>query len=180
MKKSKALLSFLISLLPANRLRILGYRLLLHYDISFDCRVGYANVLLFESCSMRGASIGVMNYLSAVHCDMAPGSAIGYLNKCVYVYRLSLGEGAVLGSQIRVTGGRPGRSPYPEVQNFFVGAKSIITRKHAFDVLDTITIGEDVTFGGSASEVWTHGFDLHHICNMAAVTIGNRVYIGSR
>lgn len=156
------------------------YRFLLRYDISYNCRIGFGNFLLFGSCRLRGVRIGKLNFMDIGHCEMHPGSEVRTLNKILYVNELRMGDNSVMVSKNTVTGSRPGESPFADSQNLFIGSGTFITRKHSIDVSDTVTIGDDVTFGGIGSEVWTHGFDLQHVRLQAPVTIGNHVYIGSR
>jgi acetyltransferase-like isoleucine patch superfamily enzyme len=71
-------------------------------------------------------------------------------------------------------------TPFKEHENITIGQNSIITVGHLFDLSDSIIVGDNVTFGGRGTEIWTHGFDLNHVKIQAAVEIGNNAYIGSR
>lgn len=176
----KTLTLLIIAATPFSRLRIFLYRNLLGYDIDYSCHIGPGNFLKFESCRLSGAVVGKLNFMDIAHCEMEPGSQIRTLNKFLYVNQFRLGGGSHVVSQNSFTGGRPGETPNRELENMFVGSGSFITRKHSFDLADTITVGDDVTFGGGGTEVWTHGFDLKHTRIQAPVEIGSQVYIGSR
>ncbi|MFH1373072.1 MAG: DapH/DapD/GlmU-related protein [bacterium] len=175
----KSITLVFIACMPFNAIRVFLYRTLLRYDITYDCRIGPGNYLCLGSCRLRGVTIGKLNYFNVGHLKMHPGSEVRVLNKFLYVNELRIGAGSAVVSKNTVTGSRPGESPFADSQNLFIGAGTFITRKHSIDVSDTVTIGDDVTFGGIASEIWTHGFDLQHVRLQAPVTIGNHVYIGS-
>ncbi len=180
MRRLKSIILVFIACVPLSKLWIFFYRILMQYDISYDCRIDPGNYLYLGSCRLRGAVIGKLNYFNVGHLEMQPGSEIRTLNKILYVNELRLGTGSVVVSKNTVTGSRPGESPFADSQNLFIGSGTFITHKHSIDVSDTVTIGDDVTFGGIGSEVWTHGFDLQHVRLQSPVTIGNHVYIGSR
>ncbi len=71
-------------------------------------------------------------------------------------------------------GARVGRFNYMDARHLEMepGCETIITRRHSFDLADTVSIGDDVTFGGTSTEVWTHGFDLHRVRLQAPLQSG--------
>jgi acetyltransferase-like isoleucine patch superfamily enzyme len=170
----------LAAIMPFNSLRISLYRLLAGYHISYDSRIGWLNYLDIEECEIDGAHIGRFNAISCHTLTMAPGSCIDRFNRIKNTYRVALREGASVGTRNHFVGTRPGLTPFKKHEIITIGKNSIITVGHMFDLSDTITIGDDVTFGGRGTEVWTHGFDLNHVKVQAAVEIGSSVYLGSR
>jgi len=170
----------LVALLPSNILRILVYRLLSGYDISFDSRIGMFNLILCNKLCVKTARIGNFNVIMAKDLKMAPGSSIIKNNRLRDVNRVVLYESATIVSGNRFVGTKPRISPFKEHENLSVGARTVIVVGHRFDLSDSITLGDNVTIGGTLSEIWTHGFDLDHVKIQAPVTIGNDVYIGSR
>lgn len=66
----------------------------------------------------------------------------------------------------------------------FLGELSGLTSRHSIDCTASITIGNFTTFGGRASQLWTHGY-VHHLQGAGRyrldgkITIGNNVYVGS-
>ena len=176
----KKLFMILVALLPSNILRILAYRLLAGYDISFDSRIGMFNLILCNKLCVKTALIGNFNVIKAKYLEMAPGSSIRKNNGLTDVNRVVLDESAMMVSGNRIVGTRPGLSPFKENENLLIGARVVITVGHRFDLSDSIILGNNVTIGGTLSEIWTHGFDLDHVKIQAPVTIGNDVYIGSR
>lgn len=176
----KKVLAGLIAVLPGNLCRLVLYKGLVGYDISWDSRVGWGTVILANHVRLRRARIGVLNVIQCACFQMEEGSRMGRLNGIRMLHTFQLGPRAVLVNRNRFFGTRPGISPFKAEEQVSVGADSIITSQHSFDVSDGIRIGNDVTFGGSGSQVWTHGFDLDHVKIQAPVSIGNRVYLGSR
>jgi len=138
------------------------------------------NFILCDKMTMKTASIGVLNRINAHELDLANGSSIGRRNCINDAYRVILDEKAMIVSGNHIVGTRAGLSPFKMNENFLAGYKTIITVGHRFDLSDTIEIGDNVTFGGTMSEVWTHGFDVNHVKIQQSVTVGSDVYIGSR
>ncbi len=167
-------------LLPFNKLRIACYRWLCGYRISWDSRIGPANWLEADECSISGAHIGFGNMIQVRRFTMAKGSEIRRGNKIRYLEEFAMAESAIVITDNTIAGTRGNWSPYKSCERFTLGAGSIITKGHYIDVSCGVTIGDDVTFAGSGIQVWTHGFDLKHTMILAPTVIGNNVYVGSR
>jgi acetyltransferase-like isoleucine patch superfamily enzyme len=169
-----------IALMPFAFLRHALYRLLLGYRISRGSHVGFGTILDCEECLISGGTIGACNVIHANLFEMECGSQIGKLNSIRNCHSVHLCEESVIVDRNKIIGTREGISPYKDCENFLLGVKSIITSGHHFDMSDTITIGEEVTIGGVGCQIWTHGFDPNRIKIQAPVTIGDKVYVGSR
>jgi acetyltransferase-like isoleucine patch superfamily enzyme len=176
----KKVLLIVVAFTPFNKIRIGLYRLLFGYNISNDSYIGFGNLLDCKFCKISGGFIGNFNSIQCNKFIMHKGSKIRKLNKFLHVNTAEIGEDAYIQVRNTIVGTRPATCPYKEHENFYIGAKSILTRRHTFDLSDTISIGEDVTFAGNGTEVWTHGFDINHIKIQGAVTIGDKGYIGSQ
>jgi acetyltransferase-like isoleucine patch superfamily enzyme len=177
---SRTLLLILISILPLNRLRILGYRLIFGYRISSDSSIGPLNLIDCRAVTMSGAAIGSCNVICADSFQAERGAEVRRFNRFRHLNRVVLREGAIIVGRNSFVGAVDGLSPYDRLRNLHIGRNSVITRSHAIDVTDTVRIGDDVTLAGSGIQIWSHGFDLNHVRVQAPVTIGNTVYIGSR
>ncbi len=176
----RKLLLIAISILPLNKLRLLGYRRLCGYRISSDSSVGFLNYIDCRALTLTGATIGSFNVISAYSFQAERGARIGKFNRFRHLNRVVLREGSIVVGRNSFVGAVDGLSPYDRLRNLHIGRDSVITRSHSIDVTDTVKIGDDVTFAGSGIQVWTHGFDLNHVRIQAPVTIGDHVYIGSR
>ncbi len=176
----RTLILLAIAIVPFNRLRILLYRSICGYDISYDCRIGLMNLFSVKDCSMEGAVIGILNQIKVEKLVMSPGASIGRFNKIKNVKNVAMGKNAVVNNRNSIMGTPAGLTPYKEFENFSLGQDSIVVAMHYFDLSDSITIGRNVTIGGRSTEIWTHGFDLNHVKIQAPVEIGNDVYMGSR
>lgn len=170
----------LIAVLPFSKLRILFYRLLCGYQISWDSKVGFGTIIRCRECRIERGTLGYLNYISCWSFNLGSDSRVIRMNKFLYINDVEIGQNVTIRSRNSFVGTRGFSAPFKEEENINIGKDSIITIGHSFDLSDTITIGENVTFGGNASEVWTHGFDVNHIKVQAPVLIGNDVYIGSR
>ncbi len=177
----RKLLSIIIAMCPFNKARIILYRILLGYRISFDSYIGPFNYIECLYFSMSSARIGYLNIIRVGHCEMSKGSEIRKNNHLTSFNSLSIGRKSSIVSRNNFVGTRSGICPYKNYEDISIGDNSIITVGHYFDISDSITIGGNVTLAGSGvSELWTHGFDLHHVKVQAPVEIGNDCYIGSR
>lgn len=172
--------AFLVSLIPLNWARVALMRWLFGYRISWDSRIGWGTLILAGRVELEACRIGPLNWIQCAEFCMGRGSVMGRLNAVRMLTFFRLGEGAVVVNRNCFFGTRPGISPFKEHERITIGPDSIITSHHAFDAADEITLGRDVTFGGSGSQVWTHGFDLDHVKVQSPVVLGDRVYVGTR
>jgi len=169
----------LVAITPFSRLRILLYRLLFGYRISFDSSIGFGNFLHLVEGEITGGRIGHFNDIRAKRLIMAPGSIIDRFNRFNQVNNIELACRARIMTRNRFVGTPPGLTPFKEYENLYLGEDSNITAGHLFDLSDSVTVGKNVTFGGRGTEVWTHGFDLNHIKIQAPVTFDADIYVGS-
>lgn len=176
----RKILIAVVSLTPFNRLRIFLYNTFFDYRITYNSVVGIGNFIDCNTCEIDGGFIGNFNYINCDKFIMANESSVVRFNKFLYVNIAILGENSNVQVRNTFVGNYPGTSPFKEHENIYIGAKSIVTRRHTFDLSDTISIGEDVTFAGNGIEVWTHGFDINHVKIQGGISIGNSGYIGSR
>jgi acetyltransferase-like isoleucine patch superfamily enzyme len=170
----------LIAVMPFNRLRIFLYRLLAGYRISYDSRIGWFNFIDVKEAQIIEGRIGHFNIIRCRTLKMSPGSRIDKFNHVKNPHTITLGKNSIIGTRNHFVGTRPGLTPFKEYENIIIGQETIITVGHLFDLSDTITLGDNITFGGRGTEVWTHGFDLNHVKIQAPVIIGDDVYVGSR
>jgi acetyltransferase-like isoleucine patch superfamily enzyme len=172
--------SLIIALMPLGFMRLALYRLFFRYRISHGSHIGFGTVLDCQECLISGGIIGWGNVIQTGIFSMEYGSRIGKLNSIRNCHSVHLCEETIIVDRNKIIGTREGISPFKESESFQLGAKSIVTSGHHFDLSDTITIGEEVTIGGNGCQIWTHGFDPNRIKIQAPVNIGDKVYIGSR
>jgi acetyltransferase-like isoleucine patch superfamily enzyme len=178
----KKLVSCFVSLVPFNILRIFLYRLLLGYEISYSSKIGWGTIINCRVCKIRNGGGGGIGILNRIFCDsfyMENNARIKNMNVIVFVKKFVMAESTTIASHNKFIGARKNISPYEEYCNFSINSESIITNYHHFDIVDMITIGRNVVFGGIHSSVWTHGFDIYHVRIQSPVTIGDNIYIGS-
>lgn len=176
----RLLLPLIIAVLPFSKLRVLFYRLLCGYQISWDSKIGFGTIIRCRECRIERGTLGFLNYISCWSFTMGSDSQVRRMNKFLYINDVEIGSKVTIVSRNSFVGTRGFDAPFKEEENITIGKDSILTIGHSFDLSESIIIGENVTFGGSASEVWTHGFDVNHIKVQAQVVIGNDVYVGSR
>ena len=176
----RKMLLLLIALMPLNLIRIFLYRLLLGYDVDYRSRVGMFNYLHLGSCHLRSARIGSFNMIRAKRLIMAPGAFIYRFNRIQDVNVFSLGKESVIRSRNSFIATTPGATPFKHLENFRTGSRCLITNEHFFDISDEIRLGDNVTFGGLSSQVWTHGVSVDRVRMQAPVELESHIYLGSR
>lgn len=178
----KSLGSLLISIFPFNKVRIFLYRVILKYDIDYESKIGFLNIINCTSLKMRGAKIGFLNQILVDKLSLENNASISKMNRIKSINILSLKDNAEIRSGNFI--GAPVRGTVDEAinfenQNIYVNRNSSILRSNYFDVVDEIIIGENVVFGGNGSEIWTHGFTVNREMLSGKVIFENDIFIGS-
>jgi acetyltransferase-like isoleucine patch superfamily enzyme len=151
-------LAIVVSVLPLNALRVVGYRGL-GYDIR-DSRIGLGTVIAVDSATIRSAHVGPLNlFLGPISVDIRPGATIGNRNE--------------FSSGAWVAEPRYRESGYG--RTITVGKGATITCRHFFDAAGTLRLGDRSWVAGLSSQFWTHGAGAVE----RDVTIGSDCYIGS-
>ncbi len=157
MLKVKLALAVLISILPFNFLRLLGYRLL-GYKISG--RIGFGTVIAVSSANIEKAKIGAFNlFVGPMTVKIGKGTSIGMLNVFTCGFWTALPENA--------------RKRYARALT--IGADVLMTSGNYFDLAGAFTMGDRTWVGGVGSQFWTHGAGTTD----RDIEIGHDCYIGS-
>lgn len=176
----RKLMILFISIMPFNLFRIFLYRVLLKYDISYKAKVGMFNYLDCKKCTIKkNANLNKLNFIRLEELILKEKSVIKFLNIVKDINKLELNTGSSILVNNRVFGTRIGLSPYKKHENLLIGERSLITKKHLFDLSDEIIVGDNVLFAGVETHLWTHGF-VNNIKIQKNIIIKNNVYIGSR
>lgn len=155
----KLALAVLVSLMPVNGLRVLGYRILFGYHIS-ESKIGFGTVMVVESLSIEKAGVGPFNlFVGPMKVIMQAGASIGSRNTFACGYW-------VLREQYR-------RSNYS--RTLLLGKNVLITSSHYFDVVGTFKLGGSSWIAGIGSQFWTHGAGVRE----RDIVIGENCYVGS-
>jgi acetyltransferase-like isoleucine patch superfamily enzyme len=155
----KLILAALVSLIPVNGLRVLGYRLLFGYYIA-ESQIGFGSVILVESASIENARLGLFNLVvGPMKVVMKEGTTIGNRNtfSCGYW---------VLREQYK-------QSHY--TRTLELGKNVLITSGHYFDVAGTFKLGNGSWIAGIGSQFWTHGAGVRE----RDIVIGKNCYLAS-
>lgn len=152
-------LAVFVSLLPLNSLRVLGYRLLLGYRVA-ESRIGFGTVIAVDQALLTRVKLGFFNLLiGPMKVRIQEGASIGNRNtfSCGYW---------VLQEQYT-------ESNYTRTLD--IGADSLITSSHYFDLAGTFKLGDRSWIAGIGSQFWTHGAGVQE----RNVEIGSDCYLGS-
>lgn len=157
MLKLKLVLAALISILPINVLRVFGYRLL-GYKVSG--RIGFGTVVA----------------VSVAHLEK---SKIGAFNLFVGPMRVEIGAGASIGDRNTFSCGFWTTQEQYRNKNYArflqIGANTLITSSHYFDIAGSFVLGEGSWVAGIGSQFWTHGAGVTD----RDIQIGRDCYLGS-
>lgn len=155
--KVKLFAAAVISLLPMNALRVLGYRLL-GYKIQGS--IGFGTVIGVSAARIQKCRIGAFNlFVGPMTIDIGERAVIG--NRNVFWCGSWTAE-----EQFQNTGYK---------RSMKIGADTLITSAHYFDVAGSFTLGDGSWIAGTASQFWTHGARVIE----RDIQIGRHCYLGS-
>lgn len=178
----KSLISVLISLMPINPIKIFFYRTLFGYHINYGSKIGFFNIINAKTVMLNNATIGDFNLIKGNEIVLKDDALIQKFNRVKNFNKLSLDEEAMIYSWNFISG-LPKGSSIPnhsfKQQNLLVGKTSSILRKNYFDLVNEISIGDNVVFGGNGSEFWTHGFDTKRTMLFDKISFENNIFVGS-
>ena len=150
MLKAKLVLAALISIVPINALRVLGYRLL-GYEVSG--RIGFGTVIAVSEANIANCKIGAFNLF-------------------VGPMKIEIGEGASIGNRNTFSCGFWTTQEQYQNKSYArflqIGANTLITSGHYFDVAGS-------WIAGIGWQFWTHGAGVTD----RDVRIGRDCYLGS-
>ncbi|HLO15709.1 MAG TPA: hypothetical protein VK206_12815 [Anaerolineales bacterium] len=158
MKNLKIILAALISLLPLNILRVMGYRLL-GYKMQ-NAHIGFGTIIAVEAAILESCRIGPFNiFAGPMKIQIHQGASIGNRNEFICGYWVLRDE---------YTGAHYARS-------LEVCDEALITSRHYFDLSGALVLGARSWIAGIDSQFWTHGAGVTD----RDIKIGTDCYIGS-
>lgn len=160
-RKIRLGLALLIAWTPGYGLRRLLYGAFLGYRIDPRARIGWRTILaVSEFHAAEGVVVDRFNiFRGPVAVRMAKGARIGRLNRFTCPWHVAEGRFAERG--------------YRPALNMGEGA--LFMDRHEVDLFGTVTLGRMSWFGGSGSQLWTHGLSVVD----RDITIGDGNYIGA-
>lgn len=155
----KVAIAVLISILPVNFLRVLGYCVLLGYRI-LDSRIGFGTVIAIDEVFIQKAKIGFFNlFIGPMKIKIGERASIGNRNTFSCGYWVLQGEYK--------------QSNYARTLD--IGAQALITSSHYFDIAGKLKLGDRSWIAGIGSQFWTHGAGVTE----RNIEIGKDCYLGS-
>lgn len=155
----KVAFALLVSLLPLNALRVLGYRLLFGYRIG-DSRIGFGTIIAVDEFTLAKSRIGFFNlFIGPMKVKIAEGASIGNRNNFSCGYWVLREENRNLNY----------------ARALEIGADTLITSGHHFDVAGKFKLGDRSWVAGIGSQFWTHGVGVRD----RDIAIGSDCYLGS-
>ena len=159
--KHKYFLALCIGLLPFNFIRIIFYKLLLNYNISWKAKIGFRTIISVDKATIASCSIGMLNiFTGPFDLMIADGVNIGNNNlfECGYWIR----EQKEIEKHLK--------------HQCVLRNHSLITNNHFFDITGKFDLGENSWVAGLGSQFWTHGGKVRADRD---IVIGNNCYIAS-
>lgn len=155
----KVALALLISILPLNVLRVLGYRLLFGYRID-NSQIGFGTIIAVDEFSMSKSRIGFFNqFIGPMKVKIAEGVSIGNRNSFSCGYWVLREENRTMNY----------------ARTLEIGSDTLITSGHHFDVAGKFKLGDHSWIAGIGSQFWTHGVGVRD----RDIEIGSDCYLGS-
>lgn len=157
MLKLKLVLAALISIVPINALRVLGYRLL-GYKISG--RIGFGTVIAVSEAQIERCKIGLFNlFIGPMRVEIGENARIENRNtfSCGFWTTQQQHQDKQYARSLRIEG------------------RTLITSNHYFDVAGAFRLGEGSWIAGIGSQFWTHGAGVID----RDIQIGRDCYLGS-
>jgi acetyltransferase-like isoleucine patch superfamily enzyme len=157
MLKLKLLLAVFICIVPINALRVLAYRLL---GYKINGRIGFGTVIAVSEADIKKCKIGLFNlFVGPMKVEIGAGASIGDRNT------FSCGFWTM-------------REQYQNskyARSLQIGANTVVTSGHYFDVAGSFVLGDSSWIAGIGSQFWTHGAGVTD----RDVRIGPDCYVGS-
>ena len=155
----KVATALLVSLLPFNSLRVLGYRLLFRYSI-LHARIGWGTIIAADEVSIKKARIGLFSlFAGPMKIRIGAGSSLGNRNSFVCGYWVLQNE----------------NKSKDYSRTLELGENTLITSSHYFDLAGTFKLGDRSWIAGTESQFWTHGVGVRD----RNIEIGTDCYLGS-
>ena len=164
MQNLKILLSFLISLIPINFLKIALFNFLLSYKIDTKTKIGFANIIICKKVLLSNSKLGNFNVIkiNELILNQSKISNFNFIKNFNILNAKYLSE---IGSHNKIFG-----------EDLNVGKlfmqKALITTSHIISINNELSINEDVVFGGIKSKI-----NIGKSKNRTS--IGKNVYFGS-
>jgi len=153
----KLVLAALISIVPINALRVLGYRLL---GYKIGGRIGFGTMIAVSEARIEKCKIGPFNLF------------IGPMN-------VEIGENARIENRNTFSCGFWTIQEQYRNNNYArslkIGANTLVTSGHYFDVAGSFVLGDGSWIAGIGSQFWTHGAGVTD----RDIQIGRDCYLGS-
>ncbi|MFN8427460.1 MAG: hypothetical protein U0X87_14535 [Anaerolineales bacterium] len=155
----KVALAVLIGFLPLNFLRVLAYRLLFGYRITLVPNRIWAIIAVDEFAITK--------------------SRINYFNQFIGPMKINIAEGASIRDRNTFSCGywvlREENRTLNYTRTLEIGADTLITSGHHFDVAGKFKLGDRSWIAGIGSQFWTHGVGVLD----RNIEIGSDCYLGS-
>ncbi len=155
----KVALAILVSALPLNVLRVLGYKLLFGYRID-NSRIGFGTIIAVDEFTLSKSKIGLFNlFIGPMKVEIGNGASIQNRNSFICGYWVLRKE----------------NRDKNYARSLVIGAETLITSGHYFDVAGTFKLGNRSWIAGIGSQFWTHGVGVRD----RDIEIGSDCYLGS-
>lgn len=160
----KTVVSFVISLIPLNYLKIFFYNLLFSYKIDFKSKIGFGSIIVCDKVLILKSDIGSFNFIKTSEFILKE-SRISNLN-IIYNFKIiDAQKSSLIGSYNKILGDKISKG-------ILSMRKAQFTTSHIVNVNNDLTLSDDVVFGGIKSKI--------NIGNTNEKTfIGKNVYFGS-
>lgn len=169
-----------IAILPFCKLRIFLWRNICKYNIDYNSKIAWGNIICCKNVDIKNSKIGYLNRFFVRTLEIKDEVEIRNYNNFKFLFSMLLHEKSQIISKNSIVGfdflKEGAENP---CSCFELGRTSLVTNGHSIDATENVYIGRNVVFGGKGTQLWTHGFDIYRNMVCKPVRIGNDIYIGS-
>lgn len=139
------------------------------------CRAKNTVLNLFKHVSISPDSSIGHSYISAKRIEIGPKARVKNMVRVKGVNQFVMKDNSFIGNRSSIFCGRD----QLEAANFTLGSDSELVLNCLVELSEDIVIGNNVVFGGTGTQLWTHGFDNYRNKFVGNIIFGNNIYVGT-
>jgi acetyltransferase-like isoleucine patch superfamily enzyme len=137
------------------------------------CKAKNLVLNFFKNVSISTDSSIGHSYISAKYIQIGSKARIKNLVRIKGVNQFVMKDNSFIGNRSSIFCGRD----QLEASNFTLGSDSALVLNCLVELSEDIVVGNNVVFGGTGTQLWTHGFDNYRNKFVGNITFGNNIYI---
>lgn len=170
MQNIKKVVSFVISLIPLNNLKIFLYNQILSYKIDFKSKIGFGNIIVCDKVLILNSYIGNFNFIKTSELILQE-TRVSNFNIINNFKILNAQKSSLIGSYNKIFG--------EKISNGMLSMqRAQFTTSHVVNVNNDLILSNDVVFGGIKSKI-NIGYTNNKTLISKNVYFGSSIYLKS-